>query len=78
MKPITLSIVWRRCSIAWIIHWALLSFFVMNALLSPLNLFLSRATSRYERDSFSRGSDESLWNTWYSPSIFSTMRSGVT
>src|SRR5438094_3464842 len=35
MKFITLSIVWRRCSIAWIIQWALLSRWLMKSLFSP-------------------------------------------
>src|SRR5206468_12576280 len=45
MKFITLSIVWRRCSIAWIIQWALLSRWLMKSLFSPWNFFLSRAIS---------------------------------
>ena len=46
MKFITLSIVCRRCSIAWIIQLALFSLLEMNSLFSPLNLLLSRAISR--------------------------------
>src|SRR5690606_28763685 len=77
MKFITFSIVWRRCSIAWIIQLALFSLLEMNSLFSPLNLFLSFAISRYARDSFSRGRLVSFRNTRYSPSIFSTTRSGM-
>ncbi len=46
MKFITLSIVWRRCSIACSIQLALFSLFEMNSLFSPLNFALSLATSR--------------------------------
>src|SRR3989440_72012 len=45
MKFITLSIVWRRCSIAWMIQLALFSRWLMNSLFSPWNCFLSRAIS---------------------------------
>src|SRR5437879_1028424 len=45
MKFITLSIVWRRCSIAWIIQWALFNRWLMKSLFSPWNFFLSRAIS---------------------------------
>src|SRR5690606_12742661 len=68
MKLITLGIVWRRCSIAWIIQLALFSLLEMNSLFSPLNLFLSLAISRYVRESFSRGRLVSFRNTRYSPS----------
>src|SRR5207302_54351 len=45
MKFITLSMVWRRCSIAWIIQWALFRRWLMKSLFSPWNFFLSRAIS---------------------------------
>ncbi len=38
MKCITLSIVWRRCSIAWIIHFAAFMRVEMNSLFSPVEL----------------------------------------
>ncbi len=62
---------------AWIIQLALFSLLLMNSLFSPLNLLLSRAISRYARDSLSRGMLVSFRKTWYSPSILSTIRSGV-
>ena len=46
MKFMTLSIVCRRCSMAWIIQLAEFSLLAMNSLFSPVNCFLSRATSR--------------------------------
>src|SRR5256884_565268 len=45
MKFMTLSIVWRRCSIAWIIQCALFMRWLMKSLFSPWNFFLSRAMS---------------------------------
>src|SRR5438477_544284 len=45
MKFITLSMVWRRCSIAWIIQCALFMRWLMKSLFSPWNFFLSRAMS---------------------------------
>jgi hypothetical protein len=45
MKCITLSIVWRRCSMAWIIHLAEFSLDAMKSLLSVSKRFLSRAMS---------------------------------
>jgi hypothetical protein len=73
----TLSIVCRRCSIAWIIQFAELSLELMNSLLSPSNFFLSRAISWYAFESLRRGRFASLRKTWYLPSIFSTTRSGM-
>src|SRR3989441_97399 len=77
MKFITLSIVWRRCSMAWTIQCALFMRWLMKSLLSPWNFFLSRAISWYVFEMRSRGSPESLRNTLYCPSIFSTTRSGM-
>ena len=45
MKFITLSIVWRRCSMAWIIQFALFILEAMNSRFSGVNFFLSRAIS---------------------------------
>ena len=45
MKFITLSIVWRRCSMAWIIQLALFILAAMNSRFSGVSFFLSRATS---------------------------------
>ena len=45
MKFITLSIVCRRCSMAWIIQVALFSFDAMNSRFSGVSFFRSRVTS---------------------------------
>ncbi len=45
MKFMTLSIVWRRCSMAWIIQLALFIFDAMNSRFSGVSFFLSRAIS---------------------------------
>ena len=45
MKFMTLSIVCRRCSMAWIIQLALFILDAMNSRFSGVIFFLSRATS---------------------------------
>src|SRR6266704_4819738 len=77
MKFITLSMVWRRCSIAWIIQCALFMRWLMQSLFSPWNFFLSRAMSWYVFEIRRRGKPASFKNTLYCPSIFSTTRSGM-
>src|SRR6266700_1373397 len=77
MKFITLSMVWRRCSIAWIIQCALFMRWLMKSLFSPWNFFLSRAMSWYVFEIRRRGKPASFKNTLYCPSIFSTTRSGM-
>ena len=78
MKCITLSIVWRRCSMAWMSHCAALSLLTMNSRFSGVNFLRSRAMSWYERLRRRRGTLVSFRETRYCPSTFSTTRSGMT